>query len=307
MCPPVLYMNSSMSMRALLQGLIDYAGLFPPAALDMGAAVRNYAAYHAGPDAWALGRFVVPVARLGEFENQAPANLSNPWELSVLAGPEIERDLQAIVAFNERHAGGLAIRSVELKASQPATIAVAARIIPILLDAYFEIPITEALEEMVAVIGDSVRRAKLRTGGATASAFPSSTEAVRFISACNRYNVPFKATAGLHHPIRCAHPLTADDPEAGPVPMHGFLNLFLAAAWIRNRMSETEAVALLEERDAGSFQFDAGGAHWRSYRLLTDQIVDERRNFASSFGSCSFEEPLADLRTLGLLPLRATA
>ncbi len=295
-----------MSLRTLLHGLIDYAGLFPPAALDMAAAVRNYAAYHDGPDAWALGRFVVPVARLAEFETHVPANLSAPWELSVLAGAELEPDLQEIVAFNERHAGSLTIRAIEVKASQPATIAVATKIIPILLDAYFEIPVTGALEEMVAVIADGVRRAKLRTGGTTATAFPSSTEVVRFLAACHRFNVPFKATAGLHHPLRCAHPLTPG-PDTEPVPMHGFLNLFLAAAWIRNRISETEAVALLEERHPESLQFDAGGAHWRSYRLLTDQILDARHNFASSFGSCSFEEPLADLRALGLLPLPATA
>src|SRR5216683_631476 len=73
------------ALRALLTGLIDYAGLFPPSALDMPAAVRNYAAYRLSEHAWALGRFVVPLARLKEFE-QAAADRRD-WKLSVLGSP----------------------------------------------------------------------------------------------------------------------------------------------------------------------------------------------------------------------------
>ncbi len=49
------------ALRPLLSGLIDYAGLFPPAAVSMADAVANYAAYRTSADAWALGRFVLPV------------------------------------------------------------------------------------------------------------------------------------------------------------------------------------------------------------------------------------------------------
>ena len=56
------------ALHALIDGLIDYAGLFPPAALDMAEAARNYASYAQGEYAWVLGRFVVPAARLGEVD-----------------------------------------------------------------------------------------------------------------------------------------------------------------------------------------------------------------------------------------------
>ena len=71
-----------MPLRILLRGLIDYAGLFPPASLDMADAVRNYAAYREGEHAWALGRFVVPAARLEEFERVARrADRFRAWTL----------------------------------------------------------------------------------------------------------------------------------------------------------------------------------------------------------------------------------
>ena len=80
-----------MSMEALLAQLIDYAGLFPPAKLDMGPTVRNYADYVAGDDAWMLGRLIVPVGRLEEFEAAAAAeqlpSASNVILVSFLYGP----------------------------------------------------------------------------------------------------------------------------------------------------------------------------------------------------------------------------
>src|SRR5271154_2009055 len=73
------------SAAALLRGLIDYAGLFPPASCGMATAVANYEAYLRSEDAWMLGRFIVPVARLGEVEQavgalpHAPGQTGPPW------------------------------------------------------------------------------------------------------------------------------------------------------------------------------------------------------------------------------------
>ena len=60
----------SPSLRALLHGIIDYAGLFPPANLPLDQAVRNYARYCTEPDSWMLGRFVCPVTELAELINR---------------------------------------------------------------------------------------------------------------------------------------------------------------------------------------------------------------------------------------------
>jgi hypothetical protein len=98
------------ALHLLLHDAIDYAGLFPPAGLDMGPAVRNYAAYRAGADAWALGRFIVPAVRLGELEDAAapllPRDSADPWRLGVLLGNELERELNALAEFNRRHGAG---------------------------------------------------------------------------------------------------------------------------------------------------------------------------------------------------------
>src|SRR5271156_4630318 len=52
------------SLRALISGAIDYAGLFTPTGLPLDQAIRNYARYRQEDDAWMLGRFVISAARL---------------------------------------------------------------------------------------------------------------------------------------------------------------------------------------------------------------------------------------------------
>src|SRR5215475_5990741 len=99
------------SLPDLLSGLIDYAGLFPPAALDMPTAARKYAEYREGEYRWALGRFIVPAARLDEFEKAAEGILPDGgwegddfWRLSVLGGGDLSFDLNRIAEFNKKYA-----------------------------------------------------------------------------------------------------------------------------------------------------------------------------------------------------------
>jgi hypothetical protein len=55
----------------------------------------------------------------------------------------------------------------------------------------------------------------------------------------------------------------------------------------------------LTEEEAAAFQADGDVIHWHSNTLITDQIEKVRSEFAISFGSCSFEEPVEDLKTMG--------
>jgi hypothetical protein len=153
---------------------------------------------------------------------------------------------------------------------------------------------------MLAELARQGGKAKIRTGGITAEAIPRSPDVVRFIAAASRANVPFKATAGLHHAMRGVYPLTykANSPLA---PMHGFINLFIAAALLRAGVAETEAQAALDESDPAAFQFGPGSVRWKERRLPIEQIRSTRGQFALSFGSCSFQEPLQDLQALRLL------
>src|SRR5215475_630379 len=206
------------SLRDLLSGLIDYAGLFPPAALDMATATRRFAGYREGEYRWALGRLVVPVARLDEFERAAERILPNDgsggediWRLTALGGADLSSDLNRIAEFNQKRAGAALIDAIEIKAARPAEIETAMKLAPTKLAPYFEIPIkvgSSELAELIRSIDETEARAKVRTGGVTADAFPSSSELARFIKVCAQEDVPFKATAGLHHPLRSVNRMT---------------------------------------------------------------------------------------------------
>ncbi len=295
---------------ALLRDLIDYAGLFPPASLAMMPAVANYEGYSRAEWNWILGRFVVPVARLGELEEAfaglpapTPGTTSTDWRLSVLLGPDVVSDVARIREFNARMANSgsasAVVEGVEVKAASAQEVNRLSGIIPAELAAYFEVPPSSG-GECIAAVAACGRRAKIRTGGETADKFPAPESVIEFICRCAAANVPFKATAGLHHPLRSVHRFTYQ-PESPSGIMHGFINVFLAASFLRAGMETKLAVQLLEEQSAQAFHFNLEGVGWREHRLSRHEIAAARRSFAISFGSCSFTEPIDDLRSLRLL------
>lgn len=290
------------SLTALLAGIVDYAGLFPPASLNMADAVRNYAQYLREPDAWALGRFIVPVARLAEFEREAGPHFSKSvsWKLSALGGSNIPDDLKVSSDFNCRYINKAVIDTIEVKGASVDEIRTAISLVPKSFQLFIEISIGNDPTDLIRVIGELGAKAKVRTGGVTADAFPSSSELARFIDACVRTNVQFKATAGLHHPIRSLDNLTYN-PDSEKGKMYGYLNVFLAAAFLKEGMSVEEIVNLLEEESRDAFRFDDEGVSWRSHRLDVNSLKKVRETVAMSFGSCSFREPMEDLERMKLL------
>ena len=293
------------AIRTLLQGSIDYAGLFPPAELDMDTAVANYARYSVGAASWALGRFIVPVTRLEELGHALTHvswnTTSAPWCIAALLGTELEADMKAIDEFNNRHLkAGVVIDSVEVKASSEKRVGEIIEIVPSTLQTYIEVPVDPDPSNLVRSIGRGGRRAKVRTGGVTQDAFPRPADLLRFLRATLDGAVPFKATAGLHHPLRATYHLTyARNSPVGR--MFGFLNLMLAVAFLRSGMNESEVLRLLEEEDPTAFQVDDSGISWRSRRVDLKALSDARRLGMVSFGSCSFTEPIEDLQLLHLL------
>ena len=297
------------ALHTLLHSAIDYAGLFPPAGLGMADAVRNYSLYGESEAAWALGRFVLPAGRIAEFEAAAlgllPRSPSpSAWPIAVLIGPDFAGDLRALGELNCRHAaegeGALSADVVEGKADSVEAVARLLGQVPPYLQAYVEVPITHDPGPLITAIGQAGGRAKVRTGGVTADAFPPVTDLVRFIRACLSDRVPFKATAGLHHPLRADYRLTYE-PGSARGTMFGFLNLFVATAFMSEGLDDREAGSLLEERDRAAFRFDEAEVEWRGRRLDLDAIGRARETGIVSFGSCSFTEPLGDLESLGLL------
>ncbi|MET0752835.1 MAG: hypothetical protein ABWZ66_05660 [Pyrinomonadaceae bacterium] len=296
--------NVKESVRILLSGIVDYAGLFPPAALSMPEAVINYATYKNSNYKWMLGRFIVPVSRLDEFLESAADFISRDaesWKLSVLASEDIHETIRKIEEFNSNNSPRAVIDAIEVKADDASQIEKIAEAIPDGFQTYFEIPIGAELAELAVNLALKNLRAKIRTGGTTPEAFPPAKMVVRFIRTCIAANVPFKATAGLHHPVRCFKPLTyeANAPEG---MMNGFLNVFLAAGFARAGFKPAVLEELLEDEFEESFEFEENGVLWRQEHFLnTTQLKLLREKNITSFGSCSFEEPIADLQEIGLL------
>ena len=296
------------AVRTLLAGSIDYAGLFPPAALDMAAAVRQYADHRASADAWALGRFVVSAGRLADLEREvealAPRNPAEPWRLSVLLGTEPAVELERLGEFNCRHAAegepALSGDVVEAKAATVEAIERLLKAVPRWASAFVEVPLEPDPAPLIAAIARAGGRAKARTGGVTPDAFPAPTAVLRFLRVCTVAGVPFKVTAGLHHPLRAEYRLTY---EAGSQQgtMYGFLNVFLAAAFLRAGLAEADTLRLLEERAEDAFRFSAEAIEWRGHRVDRATIAAARSEGIGGFGSCSFTEPVEELRKMGVL------
>ena len=295
------------SVEALLADLVDYAGLFPPASEDMRRALENYATYLQSADQAALGRFVVPISRLKELE-EAGTDLmprgrrSEPWRLSVLVAEDVRAATEEMQKFNGRHssnsgAGHAVIDVAELKASTVEEIGHQRRDLPLSFTAYFEIPIAGDVSPLVKMIAKVGARAKVRTGGVAPEAIPPAEEIIDFMTACQREAVPFKATAGLHHAVRGEYRMTYE-PESPKGTMYGFLNVFTAAAQLYSGESEETALAVLEESDPSAFRFEDDAIECRGKRISTEQTLASRSEFAISFGSCSFREPIDELAHL---------
>jgi hypothetical protein len=285
------------AIEAALSGLIDYAGRYPPAALDMRTAVRNYLDYRSQKQAWMLCRFIVDLAQLDELReaaDEAPAGL----RLAVVAAPDADF---SVIARHRR--SGLCIESVEIKCDAPLKIARICEKLPEEVLCSVEIPIAQGCSASVDAIAASGVYAKLRMGGVVAEAFPTTRQVAERLYLLADRGVAFKATAGLHHPVRSRRRFTfeADSPSG---MMHGFLNVLCAAAAVRFGGSAEDAERILEEEDAAAFSAsdEAIGVH--RLRWSADQMREVRK-FFTGFGSCSFTEPIQDLEALGW-PLERT-
>ena len=277
------------AIETLLAGLIDYAGLYPPASLDMRSAVENYLKYKAGKHAPVLGRFIVDVNRMDELCAAAGGDLRR-IKLSVI----VPRSLDA-GRLAELQSQGVPIEAVEVKAASVHEVEAIASIAPH-VERYIELPIAALDDATLSAIAASRARVKLRMGGVVPEAFPSTNAVARALAVLARHELAFKATAGLHHPIRAFHRLTyASDSPTGL--MHGFVNLVCAAALIHFGGDATTAQELLEEHDPHAWHLTRNEIAWRSHRWSADQLSETRKTFVS-FGSCSFEEPIRDLEAL---------
>ncbi len=305
------------AIQNLVEHIVDYAGLFPPASLELPQVIENYAEYSRGEFSWMLGRLIVPASRLEEFSSTAaghlPTALADGWVISALLPPAepgneaMQLGLQEIANFNQRHqdaANGLAlVDTIEVRASTAEQVSMIDEALPDGISAFLELPHATDPGPLLAVVAQSPKRlfAKIRTGGVTRDLIPPANQVARFIRSCAKHHVGFKATAGLHHPLRGKFPLTYD-PAADRGTMYGFINVFAAACFAYGMdASQSDLVEILKETDPTRFEFSDLSLSWKNLDVTTQRISEIRMRNAISFGSCSFQEPTSELSNLGLL------
>jgi len=234
--------------RAALSALIDHAPLFPPASLSVPDAIVEDRRARADEHAWMLARLVWPASRLAELEGEDRALsvlLDDGLSVSVTQTPKV-------AAIETRWEAGLD---------------------GLVGEVYVELPLDDDLDDRVATLAERSLRAKVRCGGAEV---PSAEALGRFFRLCREAGVPFKATAGLHHPLAAEG-------------WHGFLNVLAACAF---------------EDDGpltGDIELTAKALRWRDREAGADELAHVRREQLVAVGSCSFFEPVADLKELGIL------
>jgi len=305
--------NSTPSLNALLTQSIDYAGLFPPCELPLGAALQNQARYVRSDHAWMLSAFVLPTGKFSAAERYfSEFDAQNPLRISAL-GPKAETAsdfedklstvLAAIRELKSANGGTVSVIQLEIALPPNCDLNLLGRLRAasgeLDLRVFCEAPPSEA-ERTIRLLaqanagGDSALGYKLRTGGVTADAFPGSDQIARALVAAAQKGVPIKFTAGLHHPVRQFR-------DEVKTKMYGFLNVLGAGVLAaEHRWDENTAVKILEDEEADSFRFEQDFFAWREWKISTDAIRS-RRELVTSFGSCSFDEPREDLHSLGLL------
>ena len=252
----------------LFERLIDHAALFPPASMPMPEAIEADRRARASEHAGMLDRFIVPASKLHELPPDAP-------RLSVVLDGG-EGDLEAIAETPHE------VELVEAKIDPewiPDTQALVNQKLPG-VRAFWELSPGRGLRGAVAAVREARAGAKIRCGGTT---LPSVEEVAAFVAACRDAGVPFKATAGLHHPIRSGD-------------RHGFLNLLAAAVF-----ADGDLEAIVGEEDPSAFTLDERGFGVHDHRADAETIAAARAELFIAYGSCSFDEPTGDLVALGLL------
>ena len=306
--------EAALSLRVLLAHSLDYAGLFPPTTLTLETALKNHATYLRSSDAWMLSTFVLPIGKfadaawfISEFDQNCPLRISAlgaKTTNTIDFLEELKTAVRGIREFSGECKNFVLIDQLEIPLPpgvERETLAKMREVIGDLRVRTFWEALTEDAERTISLLAEHNSRTngqplsfKLRTGGVTPDAFPSSMQIAKALVAGARQGVAMKFTAGLHHPIR----MFRDEVNA---KMHGFLNVLGAGLLaIEHGWDERQTCIMLEDENANSFHFDETVFGWRDWKISSAKIEKHRR-FITSFGSCSFDEPRQDLRALKLL------
>ncbi len=295
------------SLKGLFESTFDYAGLFPPARLDMAKALENYIHLIEGPNDWMVGRFVISSDRLEELIKvieQRPVTPEIPVTVIGQASRNydewqtaLESDAGAMTDLIETLGESVALEAYEIRVPSHDLVDACTRDLKAFneIDVFVEIPLTDGMDDSLAIIATTEwLGAKARTGGLDPTAIPSLDALAGFLYSTATLDIPFKLTAGLHHP------LPYYDESIG-AQMHGFLNALAGSAMAYTHdFSRKEIAEILRDDDTRHWSFDDGGMSWKGHKISLDDIEDVRNIFVG-IGTCSIDEPLEGLAKMGLL------
>jgi hypothetical protein len=278
---------------ALFAGLVDDAAMFPPGNAPVAEAVAAHLEHRQAWYADLIGPLVVP--------DQALRQAQGAWGEAMRAEPVEAQQPLAVSVINTGGAGGLlalarrdlpgvrvaavesALRDLDDLAGNAARVASAAGELTEDIAVFVEIPYAPGWERAVAEVEAAGLLGKIRTGSPDDSGTPPYEQLAEQLSVLVEADLPFKATAGLHH----ARSTPGSDPQR-PV-QHGFLNLLAAVEALVEGASVADAADALRHVDPAAI------AAW------SDGTVARVRRRFRSFGCCGVLDPVGDLVALGLV------
>lgn len=320
--------NAPKGLKVFLDKIIDYAGTYPPANLDFKTAFNNYLEYKRHNSFnWMLSKFVCAASKLNELDEiieKDKITIENPVTFTIIGSSSVHssefldslnHDGELIKAFGNKYSKVINIGAYEVRL--PADLfsmkgdsvlfdfiklasGQLGKILGGTIPVFFESKPDENLPSLAQAIESfnaSGGKAgyKLRTGGVEPSAFPATDKIAFVIKTCRDFKIPMKCTAGLHHPIRHYN-------ESVKAKMYGFINIFGAGVLhCCHELNADVLVEILTDENADNFKFTDNSFHWKNYYVLASEVEETRRGFMVSFGSCSFDEPVDDLKKLNLL------
>lgn len=326
------------SLRPFLSNIIDYAGLYPPSELPLEEAFRKYLSHIEQKEAWMLSKFVVGTGLLRDLITliDAEPRSPSPFKITLVGAASddldsfkkvIDNTVEVIKRALESTAKRVHISTLEVKvplaclkeeSSSDLQTAIEyavqsmAKSETLPYQIFFEVPgfdfNMKYAKELVQGIHthnewlESNEKEnycfsgfKIRCGGVEAFQFPPTDYLAEAISFSRENAVPLKFTAGLHHPVRHFN-------DSLQTKMHGFLNVFGASLLsYSKKLSEEELLEILNDENASNFNFDESEFSWRGQSVSFEELHMLRDLSVTSFGSCSFDEPVEDLQELKLL------
>ncbi|MCE1165267.1 MAG: hypothetical protein LWX07_07685 [Bacteroidetes bacterium] len=321
--------------REFFGGIVDYAGMFPPAGLTLTKAFRNYIAYLESEDEWMLSKFVCSVKSFLEiFEKKGEPGKylqdysGTRWvDFSLLssggANPKdfktgFEKECAQIRKILDAHTEKISVDTLEVKIQPELVNTFGNHALKKLLGEtddilnssglmgiriFIEPPVGDKFKTFFAKAAEAAAETchqggrvgfKLRTGGVTAADFPTVEQVAYALKVCGENKIQFKATAGLHHPVRHYN-------RSVNAKMHGFLNVFGAGILLHaNTLSMSELEDIVTDETSTGFSFSDDTFYWNDISADAEKTLKARAEFVRSFGSCSFDEPREDLKNLGL-------